>query len=265
MTDLDQGQLTAAAAETYDSFFVPALFEQWTAVVLDAVAAGEGDRILDVGCGTGVLARAALGLAGPSGAVAGVDPNEGMLAVARRSTGAVDWRAASAEDLPFDDDTFDRVVSQFALMFFTDQRAGLRELARVTRPHGRVALAVWASLDHSPGYAALSALVERLFGSVAADALRAPFSLGDPAVLATLLTDAMPDATITPHHGVARFDSLTSWLNTELRGWTLSEVIDDDGFHTLLRHGQDELREFVHADGVAFPVVALVASGEVAA
>lgn len=265
MTKLDQGPLTATAAETYDSFFVPALFDQWTTVVLDAAAVGQGDRVLDVGGGSGVLARAAVDRVGPRGAVAGVDPSENMLAVARRSTSAVDWRVGSAEDLSFADDTFDRVVSQFALMFFNDPAAGLRELARVARPHGRIALGVWASLDHSPGYAALTGLVERLFGSVAADALRAPFALGDPAVLATLMAETMPEAAITTHHGMARFDSLTSWLATEVRGWTLAELIDEDGLRTLVRHGEDELREFVHGDGVAFPVVALVASGEVAA
>ena len=85
MSDTDRGQVSAAAAEVYDSFFVPALFEQWTDVVLEVADVRSGHRVLDVGCGTGVLARAAHARVGAGGHVAGLDPNDGMLAVARRA------------------------------------------------------------------------------------------------------------------------------------------------------------------------------------
>ena len=79
MSDTDRGQVSASAAEVYDAFFVPALFEQWTDVLLDVADVRPGHRVLDVGCGTGVLARAAHARVGAHGHVAGLDPNDGML------------------------------------------------------------------------------------------------------------------------------------------------------------------------------------------
>lgn len=97
------GQVTSSAAEVYEEFFVPALFDQWAGRVADAARLGPGDRVLDVACGTGVLAREALGRVQPGGSVVGLDPNEGMLTVARRKEPRIEWRRGRAEDLPFGD------------------------------------------------------------------------------------------------------------------------------------------------------------------
>lgn len=263
MTDIDRGQVSASAAEIYESFFVPALFAQWTDAVLEAAAVAPGKRVLDVGCGSGVLTRAAARRVGASGAVSGVDPNDGMLAVARHSVSSVEWRRAVAEDLPFADSSFDCVVSQFAYMFFSDPAGAIHEMGRVTRPGGHVALAVWAPIEHSPGYAALAALVERLFGTDAADAIRAPFADGDATRLGKALAAVSPDPVVARLDGVAQFESLESWLHTEIRGWTLADVIDDDGFASLLHHARSELQRFVEDRKVAFPISAHVASAKV--
>ena len=108
-TDAARGQVAAAAAEVYEEFFVPALFGQWAAPMLDAAGVAAGDAVLDVGCGTGVVARAAARRVGPTGEVVGLDRNDGMLAVAARSLEPVTWRQGVAERLPFDDGRFDRV------------------------------------------------------------------------------------------------------------------------------------------------------------
>jgi ubiquinone/menaquinone biosynthesis C-methylase UbiE len=96
--------VTATAAEIYDAFFVPALFGQFTGPVLKHARVEVGERVLDVGCGTGVLARAAQQKVGPTGHVTAIDPNEGMLAVARRFRSSIDWRTGTAEALPFEAD-----------------------------------------------------------------------------------------------------------------------------------------------------------------
>jgi ubiquinone/menaquinone biosynthesis C-methylase UbiE len=158
MDDSLEGQVTHSAAEVYEAFFVPALFRQWAPKMAQAAGLAAGQRVLDVACGTGVLAREAVKHVGPSGAVTGLDRNEGMLAVARREAPDVEWQLGRAEALPFDAATFDAVVSQFGLMFFEDQTAALEEMWRVLRPGGRLAVTVWDTLDRSPGYAAMTAL-----------------------------------------------------------------------------------------------------------
>lgn len=258
----ERGQVSRSAAEVYDEFFVPALFEQWTERVADAAAVGPGRRVLDVACGTGVLARAAARRTGGDGAVVGLDCNEGMLEVARRRHRGIEWRQGRAEALPFADGSFDAVVSQFGLMFFEDRRAALVEMRRILAPGGSLAVAVWDGLERAPGYAAMAELLQRLFGDEVASALRAPFALGDADAFAALCASAgMPEVAIARHAGTARFSSLAAWLHTDIRGWTLAEAIDDEQFERLRREADTALAGFVTAGGgVEFPVAALIAS-----
>jgi SAM-dependent methyltransferase len=261
MTDAARGQVAASAAEVYDEVFVPALFAQWAGPVLDAAAVDVGDTVLDVGCGTGVVARAAARRVGTDGAVVGLDRNEGMLAVARRVPEPVVWQVGVAEALPFDDASFDRVVCQFAVMFFDDRRRALREIARVVRPGGTVAIATWAAIDESPGYAALVRLLRSVVGDDAADALMAPFSLGTADLVAGVLRASFPDVRVARHEGRARFDSIAGWLHADIRGWTLAERIDDRTYARLLEEAQRALDGYTDDEGkVSFSAPALIAS-----
>src|SRR5262245_51602811 len=175
----ETGQVITSAAEIYDQFFVPALFQEWTSRVADAAGIRKGNRVLDVACGTGVLTRTVLERVGPAGSVVGLDVNDNMLSVAKAKASAIEWQKGNAERLPFESDSFDAIVSQFALMFFQDPKAALLEMSRVLRPGGSVAVAVWSTLSDSPGYAAMTELLRRLFGNETAAALEAPFVMGD--------------------------------------------------------------------------------------
>src|SRR5262245_61490850 len=117
MNDSDKGQVSRNAAEVYEEFFVPALFQEWTSRVAGAAKIQAGQRVLDVACGTGILARTVAERVGPAGSVVGLDMNEGMLAVAARKAPQIEWRQGISEALPFDGDSFEAVVSQFGLMF----------------------------------------------------------------------------------------------------------------------------------------------------
>ena len=248
-------------AEIYDALFVPALFQQWGPIVAREAHVKRGDRVIDVACGTGVLALTALDRVGVEGSVVGLDPNTDMLGVARRKSNHIDWREGRAEHIPFPDGWFDAAVSQFGLMFFEDRSAGLHEMMRVLKPGGRLAVAVCDALDHSPGYFELAALLERLFGSGIADAFRAPFVLGDPDLLRTLLAKAgINRAQVKRHVENVRFDSIASMISTERACiWTLGGLLDQQQFRQLLDEAEKTLSRFVEANGaVVFEMPALV-------
>lgn len=264
MGEARRGQVGAGAAEVYEEFFVPALFGEWASRVADAAELAPGHRVLDVGCGTGVLAREALARVRPGGSVAGIDPNEAMLRVAREKEAAVEWRNGRAEALPFDDGAFDAVLCQFALMFFEDPVAAIREMARVARPGGRVVVAVWDRIERSPGYAALAEILAELFGEPAAEALRLPFAFGDAERLRSLFREGgLAGARVTTRTGAARFPSIRSWMFTDVRGWTLSEEIDDHQFERLVEEAGARLAGFVRGGGpVAFELAAHLVAAE---
>lgn len=220
-------QIPLAAAEAYEARFVPAIFAEWAPHLVDAADVTTGQRVLDVACGTGIVARTAADRVGPGGRVTGVDLNEAMLTVARRIRPDVTWRQADAAALPFDDGSFDAVLCQMALMFFPDPVAGLREMGRVATADGTVALVVPASLDLQPAYGPFVEVAARHAGPEAVSLLGTYWRCGDLAALSSSLEDAgLAVVAARTRRGTARFDSVDALVDTEIEGSPLAERID---------------------------------------
>ena len=254
-----------AAATAYEELHVPALFQQWAPRVVHAARIEPGHRVLDVACGTGVLAREAVHHVGDAGRVTGLDPASGMLAVAEKLGPAVDWQIGTAEALPFESASFDAAISQFGLMFFQDRAKAISEMVRVLAPGGRLAVAVWESLDNSEAYPDEVALLERIAGRRAADALRAPFVLGDRAELKALFHNAgVQSVDVETHRGTAHFPSIRVMVEADLRGWlpVMGVFLPDDQIEQILREAEDVLARYVTSQGtVRFDAPAHIVTG----
>ncbi len=186
-------QHTPTPAEMFDRYFGPALFIPWARVLLEYATPQPGERVLDLACGTGTVARHVAPVVGASGKVVALDISPGMLDVARSHpapAGApIEWRAGDATSLDLPDDVFDLVLCQQGLQFFPERDAAVREMRRVLTGEGRVALDVWQALDRHPVYEALCRAEARQL-DVALSDVASPWSLPDAGELRALLSEA---------------------------------------------------------------------------
>jgi SAM-dependent methyltransferase len=250
MTTTEDFQLSVEAAEQYEAGFVPAIFAEWAPLLVSIAGVRAGQAVLDVACGTGIVSRTVTERVGPTGRVAGVDLNDGMLAVARRLRPDLEWRQGDVAALPFDDGTFDATLCQMALMFFPDRAAAVREMARVTRPGGVVALAVPAALADQPAYGPFVEMAVRVAGPEAASLLGAYWSCGELDVLRDLIESAGLAVTDTwTHLGTAAFDSPVQLAATEVEGSPLVDRITPDAYARIRAGADDVLAPFVGPSG----------------
>lgn len=180
-----------SAPENYERYFVPAIGGPIATDLIEAAALRSGERVLDVACGTGIVARRAAERVGSTGTVAGLDLNPGMLAVARAAAppdASIEWHRASAEAMPLPDASFDIVFCQLGLQFVPNKSAALREMWRVLSPGGRLVLIVVGPIP--PAFAIMEqALAHHIHPGTSAF-VRMVFSLYDPAELKRLIGDA---------------------------------------------------------------------------
>ncbi len=227
-------------------------FTRWAVPLLDAAGVTAGNRVIDVACGTGVVAREANGRVGATGSVTGLDIGAGMLAVAKSIEPGVTWTLGDAGNLPFANGAFDAVVSQFGLVFFPDRVQAILEMLRCVTPGGRIAVAVWDLLERSEAYPISVDLLNRLAGPAAADALLAPFVLGDPSELQSLFVQARASTvSIDTQHGTARFPRVRAMVEADLRRWlpVMGVHLQDDLIELILTEAEESLGEFVSVDG----------------
>lgn len=259
-------QLDTAGARNYERFLVPALMDPWADRLVGAVGTRAGHRVLDLACGTGIVARHAARHVGPSGSVEGVDVNPSMLAVAREVTADVEpeigWHEAPADDLPFPDESFDVAICQQGVQFFADRAAALAELHRVTAPGGRLGISTCRSITHQPGYAVLMDVLTRHVGVHAGEILRSPYALGELEDLRGLVQQAgFRDVHITIAVSALRAPTPRAFLEGETASSPLGDIVDaldEDVIDAVLADLTDGLLPHTDDDGVAFPFETIV-------
>ena len=258
----DRWQLDGGIAEAYERYLVPVLFAPWAERLVQLAAPGPGERVLDVACGTGIVARRAVVRVGAGGAVAGLDLNQSTLEVARAAAAqagaSIDWRAGDVAGLPFPDGAFEIVFCQQGLQFFPDRALALREMRRVLVPGGRLALSMWRPIQYSPGFAVLAQMLEHHAGPGAAAVMHAPFAGPDGETLRQLVTGAGFGAVrLVIGIGGARFSSPGEFLRQEAASSPLAGpvgMLDANVRRALARDLQRALQPYRDDDGVIFPV-----------
>jgi ubiquinone/menaquinone biosynthesis C-methylase UbiE len=246
--------------ETYERMMVPAVFAPWAQRLVQGADLEPGQRILDVACATGAVARAAAQQVGREGAVTGVDFMSGMLEVAQEASIDVDppieWIEGDASNMPVPDAAFDVVVCQQGLQFFPDRTAALREARRTLVPGGRVIVSVWRAIDHSPAVAVLQRAIET-HAPDAAGFLPMAFSLTDRDELRGYFTEAgFSDVHIRIEVASVRFSSVGHYVATYLGATPLGGVLaglPETTRAALVADVEASLSHYLDDDGLTFP------------
>ena len=253
-------QLETSAAAAYETDFVPVIFEPWANRLIDRAGLRSGERVLDVACGTGIVARCAAPHVGADGSVVGLDVNEGMLSVAAEtadgSTPEIEWREGDATDLPFDEDVFDVALCQQGLQFVDEPVTALEEMQRVLAPGGRTFVSVWRPITSNPAYVVLAEVLARHVGPEAGAMMHSPFPDWDLSELRTFAEEAGFTAqTIVIDVAASRFPSIEEFVRIELAGSPLaSEFTDESSRSALVRDVADELDGYVDDEGLVSPM-----------
>ena len=243
-------QIPIEAAECYEAEFVPAFFAQWAPILCTAAAVTAGQTVLDVGCGTGIVARTAADLVGPAGSVTGLDLNEAMLTVARRVRPDLDWRQGDACALPFDEQTFDVVLSQMALMFVPDRPAALREMGRVAKQGGTVGLLVPSELERQVAFAPFLDIAARHAGPEALSLMSSYFVCGSLDGLTALVEAAgLTVTTSRIEAGTYTAPSIDAAVANEIESTPLRERISDEVYQQIRDEARTLFAPYTAADG----------------
>lgn len=265
-----QYSLAGSAAEMYERNMVPAIFARFAKGLLEFARLQTGEHVLDVACGTGIVARMAWPQVAPAGRVVGLDVNAAMLNVARRTAeeaGApIEWEEGDAASMPLADGTFDTVLCQHGLQYFSERHAALMEMNRSLRPSGRLVLSVLRPVEYNPGHAVFADVLERHVSAAAAATRRAPFTLCDRDEIRTLVAGAdFRDVVVQLDVRVVQFPSAEAMVRIMMAGTPLATVMaeaDPVVLQTVIAEVTKGLAAYEDDQGLALPMQAWVVTAK---
>jgi len=258
-------QIDERSAQAYERYLVPAFFAPFAERLIDLAAPRQGDRIADVACGTGIVAR----LAAPRvrGTAVGLDTNAGMLEVARAAAGSdqpIRWLTADATAIPLADETFECVLCQQGMQFFGDRAAAVGEMRRILVPDGRLALSVWRPVEHNPAFRLIAGALDRHAGPEVGAIMRAPVSGPGADELRDLLTAAgLRDVRVRIRIAEVRFPSPVDFLLQQAAASPLGgpfAALAAEARDAVARDLTDAMRPYTDADGLVFPMETHIAT-----
>jgi ubiquinone/menaquinone biosynthesis C-methylase UbiE len=257
------------AAQTYEEFYVANKFRHWAGDLLNRVQPRPGDRILDLACGTGIVARLVAQRLKGQAQVAGLDLNPAMIEVARQMAARegveIEWHVGSADQLPFPEGSFDLLLSQQGLQFFPDRAAAAAEIHRVLVPGGRVATATWTAIENNPLSQIMAEVVAHRTGG---SAMELPFALGNREELRAIFTGAgFVDVEIEVVRRTVRFPDpdhfLDGFVTSRTAGIAALQAMNDTDRATLIAEVSadmaEPLRRYIVGNEVVYPTEAHIA------
>lgn len=234
-------------------------------ILVPAWGVGAGDRVLDVGCGTGQTTREAARLA-VGGAAVGIDLSAAAVAQARRRAADeglcnVAFECADAQVHRFPDRRFDLAISRFGTMFFGDPVAAFANIGRALRAGGRLVMLVWQAKEHNEWAVA----VDRILGAGGDSGTPDPFSLGDPATATAILDAAgFADVAFTDVHRPVYYgpdvDTALGWVRGFVATKAALQRLDPSAAEEALGRLHDLMAQHLGGDGVWFASAAWIVS-----
>lgn len=264
MVGHEHWQLDGSAPELYQRYLVPAITSLWAADLLERAQPRPDETVLDVACGTGVVARLAAERMA-TGRVVGLDFNSGMLAAARSQStkgASIEWMEGSALSLPFPDNSFDLVLCQLGLQFFPDRPLALREMQRVLVPSGRLALSVYSAIERTPGADAFARALDDCLGPNASSIKRAEHIFPDAREIEALISRAgFEQINISSIAKQITFPSLLDYVRFQLVATPMAALLRDRSIaerETIIVAVADNARsilnpEFLRDERFSFP------------
>jgi ubiquinone/menaquinone biosynthesis C-methylase UbiE len=262
----DYAMSKSSFPEMYERWLVGPLFRPWAEMTLDTLGLSPADRVLDVACGTGIVARCARERIGDGARVVGVDISPDMLAVGRRVAPEIDWREGDASSLPLGDgEGFDVVVCQQGLQFMSDRSGAVRQMRRALAPGGRLAVTTWRPDDEAPFFRELRGVAERHLGPIA----DRRHGFGEASPLEALLRDAgLGEVRVRTVRRTIRFEESGAFVRMNAMalvgmsagGQRLSEEERARVLETIAGESGPVLEAYAEGPGIAFELATNLAT-----
>lgn len=241
----------------YEKELVPTLFRPWSLSTIAVAELQQGEHVLDVACGTGIVARRALAEVGPRGSVVGLDIDAGMLAIARSLpfSDTIEWVEGDALQLPFDDSRFNVAFCQGGLQFMSDKFQAVREMYRVLKAGSRLVLLLFRDIQYTPGFALLAEKIAPFADQRMLHSISAPFSLGNSEEMQFLLQEVgFQHVTLRRETREIRFPSAEGFIHSRLTATSVHNTISEDAVARAIQEVSAALQPYIFDGELVFPM-----------